>query len=64
MYTGNFDAGAEAARGVGYHDGRGAFVLSFIILKLIDWIDRSACDEEDEDTGLDLSQHGEAAYSA
>ena len=40
-----------------------AFVLSFIILKLIDVTIGVRVKEEDEDTGLDLSQHNEAAYS-
>jgi ammonium transporter, Amt family len=40
-----------------------AFVLSFIILKLIDWTIGTRVSEEDEDTGLDLSQHGEAGYA-
>jgi ammonium transporter, Amt family len=40
-----------------------AFVLSFIILKLIDWTIGVRVSEGDEETGLDLSEHGEAAYS-
>ena len=40
-----------------------AFVLSFIILKVIDWTIGVRVPEEDEDTGLDLSQHGEAGYA-
>jgi Amt family ammonium transporter len=40
------------------------FGLSFIILKVIDWTIGVRVSEEDEETGLDLSQHGEAAYTA
>ncbi|MEX2393538.1 MAG: ammonium transporter, partial [Actinomycetota bacterium] len=41
-----------------------AFVLSYIILKLIDVTIGARVSEEDEETGLDLSQHGEAAYAS
>jgi ammonium transporter, Amt family len=41
-----------------------AFVLSFAILKLIDASIGARVDEEDEITGLDLTQHGEAGYTA
>ncbi len=40
-----------------------AFVLSFIIFKLIDWTIGLRVKEEDETTGLDQSQHGEAGYA-
>ena len=40
-----------------------AFVLSFVILKVIDWTIGVRVTEEDEDIGLDLSQHGEAGYA-
>ncbi len=40
-----------------------SFVLTIIILKAIDLVIGLRVSEEDEDTGLDLSQHGEAGYS-
>jgi Amt family ammonium transporter len=40
-----------------------AFVLSFVILKLIDVTIGVRVSESDETIGLDLSQHNEAAYS-
>jgi Amt family ammonium transporter len=40
-----------------------AFVLTFVILKVIDLVIGLRVTEEDEDTGLDLSQHGEAGYT-
>jgi Amt family ammonium transporter len=40
-----------------------AFVLSFVIFKLIDWTIGLRVSEADEETGLDLSQHGEAGYA-
>jgi Amt family ammonium transporter len=40
-----------------------AFVLSYIILKLIDVTIGARVTEDHEETGLDLSQHGEAGYA-
>ncbi len=40
------------------------FVVSFLILKLVDWTVGLRVSDEDERTGLDLTQHGESAYSA
>ena len=39
------------------------FVVAFILLKIVDATIGLRVDEEDEDTGLDLSQHGENAYT-
>jgi len=38
-------------------------VGTFIILKLIDWTIGLRVDAEEEERGLDLSQHEERAYS-
>ena len=40
-----------------------SFALSVILLKAIDWTIGVRVTEEDEDVGLDLAQHGEAAYT-
>jgi Amt family ammonium transporter len=40
------------------------FVMSYILLKVVDAIVGVRVDQEDEVSGLDLSQHGETAYSA
>jgi len=40
-----------------------SIVLTLIILKVIDWTIGLRVSEEDEITGLDLSQHGEAGYA-
>jgi Amt family ammonium transporter len=40
-----------------------AFVLTFIILKVINLVTPLRVDKSDEDAGLDLSQHGEVGYS-
>jgi Amt family ammonium transporter len=40
-----------------------AFVGTFIILKVIDWTMGLRVSSEDEQLGLDLSQHEERAYS-
>lgn len=40
-----------------------SFVLSLIILKLVDWTIGLRATEDDEEQGLDLTQHGEAAYA-
>ena len=39
------------------------FVVAFILLKIVDAVIGLRVDEEDEHTGLDLSQHGENAYT-
>lgn len=39
------------------------FVMTFILLKIVDAMIGLRVDEEDEDIGLDLSQHGENAYT-
>ncbi|HVE91538.1 MAG TPA: ammonium transporter [Actinomycetota bacterium] len=41
-----------------------SFVVTFVILKLIDVAIGLRVTDEDEDTGLDRSQHGEAGYAA
>ncbi len=40
-----------------------SFVVSFIILKVLDALMGLRVNEEDESTGLDLSQHGEVGYT-
>jgi Amt family ammonium transporter len=40
-----------------------SFVVTFIILKVLDWTMGLRVSEEHETTGLDLSQHGETGYS-
>jgi Amt family ammonium transporter len=40
-----------------------SFVVTFIILKVLDWTVGLRVSEEHEVSGLDLSQHGEAGYS-
>jgi Amt family ammonium transporter len=40
------------------------FVISVILLKIIDWTMGLRVTPEEEEIGLDLSQHGESAYSA
>ncbi len=40
-----------------------SFVVTLIILKVLDWTMGLRVSEEHEMTGLDLSQHGEAGYS-
>ncbi len=40
-----------------------SFVVTLIILKVLDWTMGLRVDEEHEVTGLDLSQHGESGYS-
>jgi Amt family ammonium transporter len=40
-----------------------AFVMTSIILKVVDWIVGLRVTEEDEERGLDLSQHNETGYS-
>jgi ammonium transporter, Amt family len=41
-----------------------AFVMSIVLLKVIDWVMGLRVTAEEEEIGLDLSQHGETAYSA
>jgi ammonium transporter, Amt family len=38
------------------------FVGTLIILKIIDYVVGLKVNEEEEDLGLDISQHAEAAY--
>ncbi len=40
------------------------FAMSFVLLKIIDKVMGLRVTPEEEETGLDLSQHGESAYSA
>jgi ammonium transporter, Amt family len=40
-----------------------SFVVTLIILKILDWTMGLRVNEENEVNGLDLSQHGEAGYS-
>jgi Amt family ammonium transporter len=40
------------------------FVMAYILLKVVDAVVGLRVDEEDEVAGLDLSQHGETAYTA
>ena len=39
------------------------FVMSVVLLKIIDWVMGLRVTPEEEEMGLDLSQHGESAYS-
>ncbi len=40
-----------------------SFIVTLILLKVIDWVIGLRVIEEDEVTGLDLSQHGESGYT-
>jgi Amt family ammonium transporter len=40
------------------------FVMSVVLLKIIDWVMGLRVTPEEEEIGLDLSQHGESAYCA
>jgi len=40
------------------------FVMSIVILKVIDWVMGLRVTPEEEEVGLDMSQHGEVAYCA
>jgi Amt family ammonium transporter len=40
-----------------------AFIITFIILKILDWTMGLRVSDEDEYEGLDLSQHGESGYT-
>jgi Amt family ammonium transporter len=37
--------------------------MTFILLKILDWTIGLRLSEEDEDSGLDLSQHSETGYN-
>jgi Amt family ammonium transporter len=39
------------------------FVFTFVILKVVDWTLGLRISEEDEETGLDYTQHGESGYT-
>jgi ammonium transporter, Amt family len=38
-------------------------VITFVLLKVVQWLVGLRVDQEDESLGLDLSQHGESAYN-
>jgi Amt family ammonium transporter len=40
-----------------------AFVVTFILLKILDWTMGLRVSDEDEESGLDLSQHSETGYN-
>jgi Amt family ammonium transporter len=40
-----------------------AFVVTFILLKILDWTMGLRVNEEEEESGLDLSQHSETGYN-
>ncbi len=40
-----------------------SFVVTFILLKILDWTMGLRVSEEEEDSGLDLSQHNETGYN-
>jgi ammonium transporter, Amt family len=63
IYTGEFDQVLKQLVASGITTVWG-FVLTFVILKVIDMVIGVRANEEDEETGLDLALHGEAAYSA
>ncbi len=63
VYTGDFTQVLKQLAASGIATAWG-FGLSLIILKLIDWTIGVRVSEEDEEVGLDLSQHAEDAYSA
>ena len=62
VYTGKFDQVLKQLVASGITTVW-AFVLSFAIFKLIDWTIGLRVSQEDETTGLDLTQHGEAGYT-
>jgi Amt family ammonium transporter len=62
VYGGGFDLLGKQAAASGITTVW-SFVLTVVILKVIDVVMGLRVTEEDEDTGLDLSQHGEAGYS-
>ena len=41
-----------------------AFIVTIVLLKVIDKITGLRIDDEDERKGLDISQHGERGYSS
>jgi ammonium transporter, Amt family len=63
VYTGEFDQLLKQIVASGITTVW-AFVLSFVILKIIDVTIGVRATEEEEETGLDLSMHNEAAYTA
>ena len=40
-----------------------AFVMTLIILKFLNWVMGLRVSDEEEETGLDLSQHSETGYN-
>ncbi|KAF0122693.1 MAG: ammonium transporter Amt family, partial [bacterium] len=40
-----------------------SFIVTFAILKILDWTLGLRISEEEESDGLDLSQHGESGYT-
>jgi Amt family ammonium transporter len=40
-----------------------AFTITFILLKILDWTMGLRVNEEEEESGLDLSQHSETGYN-
>ena len=40
-----------------------SFVLTFVIIKVLDLVMGVRVSEEDEETGLDLTQHTEVGYA-
>jgi ammonium transporter, Amt family len=62
VYGGGFDLLGKQAAASGITTVW-SFVLTVIILKAIDLVIGLRVKDEDEDTGLDLSQHGEAGYA-
>jgi Amt family ammonium transporter len=63
IYSGDFTQVLKQLAASGIATAWG-FILSFIILKVIDVIIGLRVTDEEEDTGLDLSLHAEEAYSA
>jgi Amt family ammonium transporter len=62
VYGGGFDLLGKQAAASGITTVW-SFVLTVVILKVIDLVIGLRVTESDEETGLDLSQHGEAGYS-
>jgi Amt family ammonium transporter len=63
VYSGNFTQLGKQAAAVGITIVW-SFVLSLIILKVVDWTIGLRATAEDEEQGLDLTQHSEAAYAS
>ena len=40
-----------------------AFVVTFVLLKILDWTMGLRVSDEEEENGLDLSQHSETGYN-